>query len=89
MIQISQNEYILIHEFEVPTMCAEFDPGPGWDNRFYLITVGFAEPEIKELQIDEVKELYKKVDGKDNRIQLWQAIKYSEYVESDEYYREG
>ena len=90
MIRINgEYDYLIVHGFDIPSMCAEFDPGPSWGHRFFKIKVRFNEPEIKEIQMDEVKEIYKNLEGRQDRIDLWKAIKYEEHVDSEEYYNDN
>ena len=86
MIQFGENYYLLVHGFDIPSMCAEFDPGPDYDYRFFVIEVGLGDPQIQEVGLARVEEIYQGLETRSERIELWKILKYVRYVNSDEFY---
>ena len=66
------DEYVLIEWFPVPSMAPEFDPGPNEGFNFYTLNTQTAV--LKKLAREEVRELYKRVKGRNDRIAYWQAM---------------
>ena len=85
--------YVIIESLPIPSMCAEFDPGPPEDHpypEYWDATLQVAIVDIHEGKCTEVKkssqlrELYRFVEGRSERIQFWRTMKYLEYCENSD-----
>lgn len=81
-INLFEHGFIVVDVIEYQSMCWEFDPGPYHNG--YIVTF-YKDSESKGVQFkksEDIKKLYKLVQGKDDRIKFWRIIKSVEEVEN-------
>lgn len=83
--------YVLIEYIPIPSMCPEFDPGPSEDDpfpEFYetAVTVFLIDPNahtVSEIGHKAMKQMYRYIGGRRERISYWRVMKYFEYCHKE------
>lgn len=91
-VRVHPDFYVIIEYTSIPSMCKEFDPGPDEDDPFpeYYdtnIIVFLMDPHshtVVEAGYQTMKQLYKYVEGRRDRIEFWRIMKYKQLMEGVE-----